>query len=226
MIVVDEESLARSALVGILGAEPDMEVVADCDRAESAARIRACRPDVVLLGFSMPAADGFSVLADVRTMPGRPAVAVLAAFAGEEHVSAALRLGADGFLLKDMAPEQLVHSVRILAGGGGVLAPVVGRQVIDGYLATRGGRGDRDLLTSLTSREREVLGCLTDGLSNQGIAARLHMGVSTVKEHVSAILLKLKVGNRVQAALLAQRNGLNCAASGADGAARGREAAG
>ncbi|WP_308295525.1 response regulator transcription factor [Streptomyces sp. MUM 178J] len=221
---MDDESMTRSALAGILRAEPDMEVVADCDRAEAVARIRGYEPDVVLFGFVMPPSDGFSVLAEMRTIPNRPAVAVLTAFDDEEHVSAALRLGADGFLLKDMAPEQLVHSVRILAGGGGVLAPVVGRQVIDGYLAARGGRGDQDLLTALTSRERDVLDCLTDGLSNQEIAARLHMGVSTVKEHVSAILLKLKVSNRVQAALLAQR--IELSSAGAGGAAPGREAAG
>ncbi|MBT2379161.1 hypothetical protein AMK21_05075 [Streptomyces sp. CB00316] len=221
-VIAEDELLTRSALVGILGAEPDIEVVSDCDRAEAVARIGAHEPDVVLLGFALPAADGFSVLADVRALPNRPAVAVLAARVGEDCVSAALRLGAEGFLLKDMAPEQLVHSVRILAGGGGVLAPVVGRQVIDGYLATRGGRGSDDLLTALTSREQDVLDCLTDGLSNQEIAVRLHMGVSTVKEHVSAILLKLKVSNRVQAALLAQRNGL----SGVGRAAPGRKAVG
>ncbi|MGW9301672.1 response regulator [Streptomyces cyaneofuscatus] len=116
--MADDELLTRSALVGILGAEPDIEVVADCDRAEAVARIGAHEPDVVLLGFALPAADGFSVLADARALPNRPAVAVLAARVGEECVSVALRLGAEGFLLKDMAPEQLVHPVRILAGGG------------------------------------------------------------------------------------------------------------
>ncbi|MGW7357725.1 LuxR C-terminal-related transcriptional regulator [Streptomyces sp. NPDC054802] len=221
---MDEELLARSALVGILEAEPDMEVVADCDGTEAVARIGIHEPDVVLLGVVRPTVDGLSVLADVRTMPNRPAVAVLTALTGEEHVTAALGLGADGFLLKDMAPEQLVRSIRILAEGGGVLAPVVGRQVVHGYLAARGGRGDRALLATLTSRERDVLGCLTGGLSNREIAARLYMSVSTVKEHVSAILLKLKVSNRVQAALYAQRNELSCAAAGE--ATRVRGAAG
>jgi DNA-binding NarL/FixJ family response regulator len=136
-----------------------------------------------------------------------PIVAMLTTFDTDEYVVAALRAGAAGFLLKDTDPEDLAHQVRTLAGGGLVLASKVTRAVVDGYLETV-RPADLPGVDRLTSRERDVLILLAEGLSNAEIGARLHLGVGTVKDHVSAILGKLRVGSRVQAALVAERAGL------------------
>ncbi|MET9763555.1 response regulator transcription factor [Streptomyces sp. NPDC006372] len=210
VVVVDDEALVRSGFKLILNAADDVEVVATTAGGAAVETVRRERPDVVLLDIRMPDVDGLTVLRRLRALPEPPVVAMLTTFDADEYIVTALRSGAAGFLLKDTEPEQLAQSVRTLAAGGVVMSPKASRVVwqghpgaavaVDDVEATRVGR--------LTEREREVLVLIAEGLSNADIGGRIHLSAGTVKDHVSAILAKLRVGSRVQAALLAQRAGL------------------
>ncbi|QSB15625.1 response regulator transcription factor [Natronosporangium hydrolyticum] len=208
VVIVDDEALIRSGFTLILNAAPDIEVVAAVSGGRAVAEIGRSRPDVVLLDIRMPDVDGLTVLRQVRAAPHPPVVAILTTFDTDEYVSAALRLGAVGFLLKDTDPEHLAHQVRTLAGDGTVLSARVTRTVVDGYLANGERPATYPEVSRLTGRERDVLELLAEGISNAEIAARMHLSAGTVKDHVSALLTKLRVHNRVQAALVAQRAGL------------------
>ncbi len=216
--VVDDEQLVRSGLRMILGTAPDIDVVADCGGGEAVATVLRHAPDVVLLDIRMPDVDGLTVLRTLRAHPRPPAVAMLTTFDADEYLAAALRAGAAGFLLKDTDPDQLVRSVRTLAGGGSVLDPGVTRAVIGGYLAAEAESTAAAAVRTLTPREREVLAHLGAGLANPQIAERMGLAPSTVKDHVRAVLGKLGGVNRVQAAVVADRAGL--VASGREGAGR------
>jgi DNA-binding NarL/FixJ family response regulator len=206
--VVDDEALVRSGLSMILAVPEDMEVVVSCDGVHAVDEITRHRPDVVLLDIRMPEVDGVTVLVRLLGLPDPPAVAMLTTFAADDQVTAALRAGAVGFLLKDTEPEQLIHAVRVLATGGSVLSPVVTRTVIGGYVASAADPDVVELIAAMTDREREVLALLGEGLSNLEISQRLFLSIGTVKEYVSTILTKLGAANRVQAAVLAHRAGL------------------
>ncbi|MBO8195547.1 response regulator transcription factor [Streptomyces oryzae] len=211
VVVVDDEELVRSGLRLILGTAPDIEVAADCGGGAAVATVLAHRPDVLLLDIRMPDVDGLTVLRELHArtdLPDAPHTAMLTTFDAEEYLGAALHAGAAGFLLKDTAPEQLVHAVRVLADGGRVLAPRVTPTVIGGYLGGRAYGNAERRVASLTDRERQVLALVGAGLSNVEIARRLHLAHGTVKDHVSALLAKLGGLNRVQAAVLADRAGL------------------
>jgi DNA-binding NarL/FixJ family response regulator len=209
VLIVDDEQLVRSGLGMIVGSAPDLELVGSCSGGAAEEHARRLRPHVVLLDVRMPDLDGLAVLRLLRALPDPPAVSMLTTFDTDEYIGTALRGGAAGFLLKDTAPDQLVHAVRVLAAGGSMLSPAVTRTVIGGYVG--GGGGDADALSlvrGLTGRELEVLALLSEGLANAEIAERLYLGTGTVKDHISAILGKLGVSNRVQAAVLAHRAGL------------------
>jgi DNA-binding NarL/FixJ family response regulator len=209
VLIVDDEALIRSGIELILNAAPDIEVVGAVTGARAVAEAERLRPDIVLLDIRMPDVDGLTVLDRVLAKSSPPVVAMLTTFDNDEYVAAALHRGAAGFLLKDTAPDHLALQVRTLAANGVVLSPKVTSTVVDGYLASaRRQPAEVGLVAALTERERAVLVHLADGLSNADIAARLYLGVGTVKDHVSAILAKLQVANRVQAALLAERAGL------------------
>ncbi|KQV22231.1 MULTISPECIES: response regulator transcription factor [unclassified Kitasatospora] len=209
VLIVDDEILVRSGLGLIVGSAPDLEVVGDCSGALAEEKVTQLRPHVVLLDIRMPDLDGISVLRRLRALPHPPAVAMLTTFDTDEYIGTALRAGAAGFMLKDTAPEQLVHAVRVLAAGGSVLSPTVTRTVISGYVDGGGPDAEAAALTRvLTGRELDVLALLGEGLSNAEIADRLFLGTGTVKDHISAILGKLGAANRVQAAVLANRAGL------------------
>ncbi|NEA98581.1 response regulator transcription factor [Streptomyces sp. SID13726] len=208
-MVVDDEALVRSGFKLILSAADDIEVVATTVGAEAVETVRLEAPDVVLLDIRMPDVDGLTVLRQLRALPEPPVVAMLTTFDADEYILTALRSGAAGFLLKDTEPDQLAQLVRTLAAGGVVMSPKASRAVwqshpgatvVDDEETIRVGR--------LTEREREVLVLIAEGLSNAEIGTRIHLSAGTVKDHVSAILTKLRVGSRVQAALLAQRAGL------------------
>lgn len=204
VVVVDDEALVRSGFELILGAADDIEVVAAVDGDEAVDTIRRTRPDVVLLDIRMPRRSGFDVLADLRSEPQRPVIGILTTFDTDEHIARALHDGASGFLVKDTAPEQLATMVRSLAAGGVVLSPQVSRTLVEGY----GGAPDREAarrVATLTERERDVLARLPTGESNAEIGRRLHLSGATVKDHVSAILAKLSVSSRLEAALIAER---------------------
>ncbi|NEC88019.1 response regulator transcription factor [Streptomyces sp. SID12501] len=210
VVVVDDEALIRTGFTYILNTADDIEVVAAVTGGQAVHTVRELRPEVVLLDIRMPDVDGLTVLAELRRIPDPPVVAMLTTFNMDEYVATALHSGAAGFLLKDTDPEQLPHLVRALTDGGIVLSSKVTRTVVDGYLA--GGRRDAAarIVEQLTERERRVLVLIAEGLSNTDIGSRMHLSTGTVKDHVSALLAKLEVSTRVQAALLAERAGLLC----------------
>ncbi|MCX4825152.1 response regulator transcription factor [Streptomyces sp. NBC_01142] len=208
VLVVDDEALIRTGFQRILDAADGIEVVAAVPGGQAVRTAQEVRPDVVLLDIRMPDVDGLTVLAGLRRLPHPPVVAMLTTFDMDEYVAKALRSGAAGFLLKDTDPEELPFLVRALAEGGTVLSSKVTRTVVDGYLEAGSQEPAARGLDRLTDRERDVLVLIAEGLSNTDIAARMHLSTGTVKDHVSAILTKLEVGSRVQAALLAERAGL------------------
>ncbi|MER6226581.1 response regulator transcription factor [Streptomyces sp900105755] len=209
VLVVDDEALIRTGFTHILDAADDIEVVAAVAGGQALHTVRELRPDVVLLDIRMPDVDGLTILADLRRMPEAPVVAMLTTFDTDEYVATALRSGAAGFLLKDTDPEQLPHLVRTLAEGGTVLSSKVTRLVVGGYLDNSVREPAAVRLTArLTERERAVLVLMAEGLANTEIGERLHLSTGTIKGHVTNVLGKLRVGSRVQAALIAERAGL------------------
>lgn len=209
VVIVDDEALVRSGFELILGSAPDIEVAGTASGGGAADLIADTGPDVVLLDIRMPDVDGLTVLRQVRALPDPPVVAMLTTFDTDEYVLTALRSGAAGFLLKDTEPDHLAHLVRTLATGGVVMSPKAAAILLHGE-AGRTAATDAEVarVAVLTEREREVLGLVAEGLPNAEIARRVYLSVGTVKDHVSAILTKLRVGSRVQAALVAQRAGL------------------
>ncbi|MCZ0995295.1 response regulator [Streptomyces noursei] len=206
VMIVDDEILLRSCMQRILESEADIEVPVACDGREVREAVAAHRPDVVLLDLRMPEVDGLTALEWIRAHQDPPAVAVLTTFLRDEDIAAALRSGAAGFLLKDATPQELADAVRVLAAGGTVLSPAAARIVVDGYLGAGPRHGERDpRLDTLTERELQVLELLGEGLTNADIGRRLLLSASTAKEHVSSILTKLGLANRVQAAVAAHR---------------------
>lgn len=206
--MVDDEALVRSGLTAILESAPDVTVVAAVDGPAALETLAGFRVDVVLLDVRMPRVDGMAVLAGLDRLPRRPAVAMLTTFHADEQVAAALAAGADGYLLKDTDPDQLITHVRALARGASVLSSGVTAAVVEGFLRSRSSASARGALARLTPRERDVLVLVARGAQNAEIAQALFVSLPTVKEHVGAILAKLRVTNRVQAAVLAVRAGL------------------
>jgi DNA-binding NarL/FixJ family response regulator len=192
----------------LAGAE-SIEVVGEADDGRGVlSAVDLHRPDVVLMDIRMPQVDGIAATRLLRSQPAAPAVVVLTTFDTDELVLRALRAGAAGFLLKDTPPGEIVRAIELVHAGDGMLSPAVTRQLI-ALVAGEGGapaRHDdaRELLESISPREREVALAVGRGLPNADIAAELHMSVATVKAHVSRLLVKLGVENRVQIALLVQ----------------------
>jgi DNA-binding NarL/FixJ family response regulator len=205
VLVVDDDALVRSALVLMLDGARGIRVVAEAgDGAEVAAALDAHPVDVVLMDLRMPRVDGIAATAAVRARRDPPEVVVLTTFDADEDVLRALRAGATGYLLKDTPPTELVAAVGRAAAGDPILSPRIMRKLME-RAATGSGARDRAraALAALSDREREVAAAVGRGLSNGEIGAELHMGLATVKAHVSHILVKLGLGNRTQIALLA-----------------------
>ncbi|SMQ18001.1 two component transcriptional regulator, LuxR family [Streptomyces sp. Ag82_O1-12] len=212
VLLADDETMVRAGVRAILGSDGGTEVVAEAgDGREAVELTRAHRPDVALLDIRMPRLDGLAAAEEiVRTVPGT-AVAMLTTFSEDAYVTRALGGGATGFLLKSGDPYELIAGVKAVAAGAAFLSPKVARYVIGEGLG--GGRLIREeqaraRAAALSPREREVLGLVGAGLSNAEIAARLHLVEGTVKAYVSAVLNRLGVRNRVQAAIVAYEAGL------------------
>jgi DNA-binding NarL/FixJ family response regulator len=212
VLIADDDALVRSALTMMLSGTDDIRVVAEvADGAEVEAAVGAYRPDLVLMDIRMPRMDGLAATELVRARADAPSVIVLTTFDADDQVLRALRAGASGFLLKDTPPPEILRAVRLVAAGEAMLSPTVTRRLLDHFAG--GGTDDRrstaaGLLERLTDREREVAVAIAEGKSNAEIAATLYMSVATVKAHVSRLLTKLELNNRVQIALLAHDAGL------------------
>jgi DNA-binding NarL/FixJ family response regulator len=207
LLIADDQPLMRAGFRAVLEATGEMEVVAEAgDGREAVATARAVRPDVVLMDIRMPNLDGIEA---IKQMP-RHRVLVLTTFPMDEYIVEALRAGASGFITKDVPAAELVRAVRVVAAGDALLTPEVTRQLLDRVarrLPAPVGKGP-EVLTELTEREREVLELLARGMSNAEIAEALVVGEATVKTHVSNVLMKLGLRDRVQAVVLAYEIGL------------------
>jgi DNA-binding NarL/FixJ family response regulator len=210
-VLVDDEQLVRSGLRMILESAGDIEVVGEAgDGGGAVDQVRLHRPEVVLMDIRMPAMDGLAATRELTALPDPPRIIMLTTFELDEYVHTALENGAVGFLLKDTPPRDLIQAVHTVAEGNAMLAPSVTRRLIAEFAARNSTQAvaARTQLEALTDREREVAVAVAQGLSNAEIAKLLFMSEATVKAHVSHVLAKLNLTNRVQAAMLVHDAGL------------------
>jgi len=206
--LVDDQALVRSGFRMILEAQTDFDIVGEAANGREAVELaHVTAVDVVLMDVRMPELDGIEATGRILADKPDTRVLILTTFDLDEYVARALRAGASGFLLKDVRPAQLVEAIRVVAAGDALLAPTVTRRLLDRFAASIDAGPSPDL-ACLTEREREILRLIAEGLSNSEIAERLFLGESTVKTHVSAVLRKLGVRDRVQAVIAAYDAGL------------------
>jgi DNA-binding NarL/FixJ family response regulator len=210
VLLVDDQALVRGGFRLILDTREDLEVVGEAEDGREAVELaRRLHPDVILMDVRMPNVDGVEATRRLTAL-GEPArVLILTTFDLDEYVYEAIRAGASGFLLKDVQPTQLVDAVRVVAAGEALLAPTVTRRLLDHFAGQLPGATKAPPeLARLTERELEILTLLAEGLSNAELAERLFLSETTVKTHVSSVLRKLELRDRVQAVVLAYKAGL------------------
>ena len=210
VLICDDQALVRAGFRAILETRPDLEVVGEAENGVEAVALAERRsPDVILMDIRMPIVDGVEATRQLVAKGSPARVLILTTFDLDEYVHAAIRAGASGFLLKDVKPADLVHAINVVAAGDALLAPTVTRRLLERF-ATALPVGDQtgQALAELTTRETEVLRLLAGGLSNAEIAAKLVLSEATVKTHISSILRKLGLRDRVQAVILAYETGL------------------
>lgn len=212
VLVADDQAMVREGFAALLAAQPDLDVVgAAADGREAVGQALRLQPDVVLMDVRMPHLDGIEATRRILAAPGdrHPRILVLTTFDIDDYVFEALRAGASGFLLKDARGDELVHAVRVVAAGEGLLAPTVTRRLIAEFARRPARLRARPAeLRSLTPRESEVLTLVAGGLSNAEIAEALVLAEQTVKTHVGRIFTKLGLRDRAQAVMLAYETGL------------------
>jgi DNA-binding NarL/FixJ family response regulator len=211
VVVADDHAVVRAGFHLLLDAQPDIEVLGEAaDGAQAVEAVRLLRPDVVLMDIRMPGLDGIEAtrrVAELRVQP-EPRIVILTTYDLDEYIFDALAAGASGFLLKHSPADEVVAGVRAAAGGDVLLAPAVTRRLVERFVRYPSPGRDPRVLEVLTDRERDVLTLIARGLSNLEIAAHLFIGEGTVKTHVSRVLDKLELRDRVQAVILAYEVGL------------------
>ncbi|HJX48225.1 MAG TPA: response regulator transcription factor, partial [Gaiellaceae bacterium] len=205
VLIADDQALVRNGFRLIVETRPDLEVVGEADDGAEAVRLAAeLRPDVILMDVRMPNLDGIEATRQIVATDNPARILVLTTFDLDEYVYAAIRAGASGFLLKDVRPHDLVDAIRLISNGNALLGSTVTQRLLERFTDSTptpdAGTGE---IASLTGRERETLQLLAAGLSNAEIAQRLFLSETTVKTHVSSILRKLRVRDRVQAVIAA-----------------------
>ena len=210
VLICDDQALVRAGFRAILELQDDIEVVGEAENGAEAVALAARRsPDVILMDIRMPVLDGVEATRRLVAGGSPSRILVLTTFDLDEYVHAAIRAGASGFLLKDVAPSKLLEAIRIVADGDALLAPSVTRRLLERFASTLPRRDvSTEALAALTARETEVLRLLAAGLSNAEIAAELVVSQATVKTHISSLLRKLGLRDRVQAVILAYETGL------------------
>jgi DNA-binding NarL/FixJ family response regulator len=210
VLICDDQALVRGGFKAILSAKPEVEVVGEAENgAEAIALAERRRPDVILMDIRMPVLDGVEATRRLVSQGSPARILVLTTFDLDEYVHAAIRAGASGFLLKDVTPAQLLEAIRVVAAGDALLAPSVTRRLLERFATTLPlGDGSSDALAELTARETEVLMLVAGGRSNAEIAADLVLSEATVKTHISSVLRKLGLRDRVQAVIFAYEAGL------------------
>jgi len=209
VVVADDQPLVRSGFRMILEERDDLELVGEAqDGLEAVALVRELDPDVILMDVRMPNLDGVEATRRLVDANTRARILILTTFDLDEYVYAAIRAGASGFLLKDVQPADLVDAIRVVAAGNSLFGPAATERLVERFGQQRDPRAPTRSLDDLTQREREILRLLATGLSNAELAAALHLSETTVKTHVSAILRKLAVRDRVQAVIAAYDAGL------------------
>jgi len=210
VFIADDQALVRGGFRMILDAQPDMEVVGEAEDGRQALRsVAELKPDVVLMDIRMPEMDGLETTRRIVVDEDAPRVLMLTTFDMNEYVYEAMKSGASGFLLKDVKPEQLADAVRTVAAGDALLAPVITRRLIEEFVRRPApGSTAPPELETLTERELEVLKLIAKGYSNEEIAKELFVSMATVKTHITHILMKLDLRDRVQAVVLAYESGL------------------
>jgi DNA-binding NarL/FixJ family response regulator len=208
VLVADDQSMVRAGFRMLLAGEEDIEVVAEAsNRLEAVAKAARFHPAVILMDIRMPDLDGLQATRRILAADNDAKILILTTFDLDEYVFEALRAGASGFVLKDDSPEQLIAAIRTVAGGDALLSPTVTKRVIQKFARFPGPAPPREL-DELSERERDVFRLMARGLSNGEIAQELYISETTVKTHVTHILQKLKLRDRVQAVVLAYQTGV------------------
>ena len=209
VLIADDQALVRSGFRLILETRSDMEVVGEAEDGRQAVTLaQELEPDVVLMDVRMPNVDGIEATRRIVESGSGARIVVLTTFDVDDYVYAAIRAGASGFLLKDVRPADLIDAIRLIADGNALLGPTVTRRLLDRFAEAPRVEVETAATKSLTAREREILRLIASGLSNAEIAERLYLGETTVKTHVSSVLRKLGVRDRVQAVIVAFDVGL------------------
>ncbi|MEH0547845.1 response regulator transcription factor [Streptomyces sp. B21-105] len=209
IVLADDQPLVRAGLRMVIADAPDLEIVGEAGTSTEAVRIvRELRPDVVVMDIRMPGMDGLEATRMITSNAPAPRVLMLTTFDDDNNVYAALRAGASGFLVKDMALDDILAATRVVAAGDALIAPSVTRRLIEEFANRPAAAAPPQRLDGITEREREVLTLVGRGLSNSEIAAELFIGHATAKTHVARLLTKLDARDRVQLVIIAYRAGL------------------